>query len=73
MPVLDSSALNDNEESFAFLRAVLAQSEPRKTRRQHWDGSLRQAASDAEPLCRHSASGVPLIVGVPVSITIASK
>lgn len=67
MPVLDASALNDNREELAFLRDILASG----TRCGH--RSARKGATHAGSF-RHSLRlGVPLVVGIPVSITIRTS
>ncbi|WP_262265751.1 hypothetical protein [Microvirga yunnanensis] len=72
MPTFDSSALNDNDEALAFLRAVLAPPEGH-AKSHHHTGPSPFAAADARPPCTRSSSGVPLIVGVAVSIMMATR
>lgn len=71
MPVFDASALNDNAEALAFLRAVLTPPDGRATLQSQADGSPRIRPL-TQPQRRRSASGIPLIVGVAVSIMTAA-
>ena len=72
MPVFDASALNDNDEALAFLRAVLALPEG-NTRLQRQVGGSPLATSDAQHPNRPQSSGIPLILGVAVSIMTAMQ
>ena len=72
MPVFDASALNDNDEALAFLRAVLAPPEG-NTRLQRQVGGSPLATSDAQHPDRPRSSGIPLILGVAVSIMTAMQ
>ena len=71
MPVLDASALNDNDDALAFLRAVLVPREGARTEShagRRFFCLFRRPASQ-QPLML----GIPLIVGVVVSISMAMR
>ncbi len=70
MPVFDASALNDNDETLAYLRIILAGSRD-TTGAQHSRRGLVEKASLPQPHSRRVV-GLPLIVGIAVSITIPS-
>jgi hypothetical protein len=68
MSIFDASALNDNDLAF------LAHSNGRSFRTgAPAAGSMRPHASPAAVRRAHAAACVPLIIGVPVSITFASE
>ncbi|EIM28819.1 hypothetical protein MicloDRAFT_00024630 [Microvirga lotononidis] len=70
MPVFDASALNDNDETLINLRAILAR--PREnTQAQPRPRQRAEALPLAQSQSKHFA-GIPLIVGVAVSITLPS-
>ena len=66
MLAFDAYALNDNDEHLADLRIALARQGGAQAQRNR-SGSL-EIASLALPLPRRFSSGIPLIVGVAVSI-----
>ncbi len=70
MPVFDESALNDNDETLAYLGSILSESEG-STRAQRSRHGLVEVTSLVLPRYRHVVC-IPLIVGVAVSITIPS-
>lgn len=70
MCVMNASALNDNDETLAFLRAVLHPADGRAGHGRPAADMRRTGSMTQSPRVR-SASGIPLIVGVAVSITIA--
>jgi hypothetical protein len=67
MPAFDASALNDNDEDLADLPIALAPPQGSARAQRSRSGSL-EIASLAQPQPRRSSSGIPLIVGVAVSI-----
>ena len=67
MPAFDASALNDNDEHLADLRIALAPPQSSTRAQRNRSGSL-EIASLAQPQPRRFSSGIPLIVGVAVSI-----
>lgn len=71
MPVFDADVLNDNDEAVAFLRSVLAPSDGRPAPLVRKNSGLRRIRRAGRHLSGRSTSGVPLIVGVAVSITTA--
>jgi len=74
MPVFDASALNDNDRDLAFLRAVLLGSgDGARPRHGLPTGNGRRNGSGDEDRHPRSASGLPLIVGVPVSIALPPR
>ncbi|QFU16324.1 hypothetical protein [Microvirga thermotolerans] len=69
MPIFDSLAVNDNDEAQAFLRAVLA-APARRAAPRHPDEDARLFGVGIGAPPRHARPGVPLIVGVAVSIAV---
>ncbi|WP_457092401.1 hypothetical protein [Microvirga sp. P5_D2] len=67
MPAFDASALNDNDEDLADLHIALAPPQGSARAQRIRSGSL-EIASLAQPQPRRFSSGIPLIVGVAVSI-----
>jgi hypothetical protein len=68
MSIFDASAPNDNDETLAYLRIILAGSKGSTRAQQSRRGPL-EVTSLAQPQSRRFV-GIPLIVGVAVSITI---
>ena len=71
MPAFEASALNDNDEEMAFLWAVLSGSGARP--RAPAARAMSRGSPGAPLSLRSSSSGVPLIVGVAVSIILADR
>ena len=73
MPAFEASALNDNDEEMAFLWAVLSASGSGARPRAPAARAMSRGSPGAPLSLRSSSSGVPLIVGVAVSIILADR